>query len=89
MAETCKDQLINYFKKNISKGYPVDSLKIALMRQGYSSAVIQRAIQKVNEEIAKEVPKFKEKPKIKYELVDPQNQPVIIKKSFFERFFGL
>jgi hypothetical protein len=82
-----QNDLILYLKKNLAKGYTLDSLKIALYRQGYSSLTIEQAIRKFNEELAKKAPVFKEKPKIKYEILDERNNPIEIKKSFWKRFF--
>jgi hypothetical protein len=81
------NDLLEYLKKNIEKGYTLESLKIALIRQGYSSISIEQAIRKFNEELSKKVPVFKEKPKIRYEIFDEQDRPVKIKKPFWRRFF--
>lgn len=82
-----KKQIIEYLKKNLSKGYTLESLKIALLRQGYSKSIIERAVEQTNEELAKKAPEFKEKPKIKYEIVDEFDKPVLVKKSFWKKFF--
>ncbi len=81
------NELLIYFKKNLSKGYTIESLKIALVKQGYSSISISRALKEINEELAKKAPVFKEKPKIKYEVIDENDNPVETKKSFLKRFF--
>lgn len=87
MTANPPNELLEYFRKNLAKGYTVDSLKIALIKQGYSHLTIENAIRKVHENLAKKVPEFKEKPKIKYEILDENNKPVKIKKSFWRRFF--
>jgi len=66
---TYMQQLVNYIKKNIQKGYTLDSLKIALQEQGYSKYSINRAAEIVNKELSKKVPKLKEKPIIKIERI--------------------
>ena len=76
--------LVNYMKKNISKGYTLDSLKISLEQQEYSRSAIDKAIQIANEQLAKQAPMLKEKPKIKYEIFDKIEQP-ILKKSFLDK----
>jgi len=81
--------LVEYFKKNLKKGYTLDSLKWALLNQGYSKAAIERAIEKMNNELAKTAPMLKEKPVIKYEIIDENDQPIEIKKSFWKKIFGL
>ncbi len=86
--EDYKRKLINYFKKNLTKGYTPDSLKFALINQGYSKTVVDDALTKANKELAEKAPVLKEKPKIKYEIIDEYDKPITIKKSFFKRLFG-
>ena len=88
MTTNPHNELLTYFKKNLSKGYTLESLKIALVKQGYSNVSISRALKEINEELAKKAPVFKEKPKIKYEVIDENDNPVETKKSFFKKFFG-
>ena len=83
-----KNKIVEYFKKNLKKGYPLDSLRLALISQGYSKTLINSAIQEVNKQLAKEIPKFKEKPKITYEIINENNQPVRIKRSWWKKWFG-
>lgn len=83
---TSKEQLVEYFKKNLKKGYTPDTLKWALISQGYSRVVVEGALEDSQKEIAKEAPLFKEKPVIKYQLLDYENQPLEFKKSFWKRF---
>ncbi len=84
-----KRKLVDYFKKNLSKGYTLDSLRIALINQSYSRAIIESAIEQVNRELAQEAPILKEKPVIKYELLDEDNKLITIKKPWWKRLFGL
>ncbi len=84
-----KRKLVDYFKKNLSKGYTLDSLQIALINQNYSRAIIESAIEQVNRELAQEAPILKEKPVIKYELLDEDNKIITIKKPWWKRLFGL
>ena len=81
-------QLVDYFKKNLSKGYTPDLLKFALINQGYSRTAVERALEQAHKELAEEAPKFKEKPKIKYEILDEDNNPITINKSWWRRVFG-
>ncbi len=65
MVESYIQQLVNYLKNNLSKGYTLESLKWALVNQGYGRSEINRAVKLVNEELAKSAPLLKEKPVIK------------------------
>ncbi|MEK6820442.1 MAG: hypothetical protein AABX71_01905 [Nanoarchaeota archaeon] len=87
MVEGYIRQLMSYFKKNLTKGYTLESLKWALINQGYDRAEIDRAIKLVNEELAKSAPLLKEKPVIKLErepLLDEIEKPAGRIKSFFK-----
>ena len=85
MVDSSRDKIVEYFKKNLKKGYTVDALKWALIHQGYSRSSVELAIGKLNKELAKKAPVLKEKPKIKYQVIDEYDQPVEIKKSWFKR----
>lgn len=82
-------KLVDYFKKNLKKDYTIESLKWALINQGYSKTAVQRAMEIANKELAETAPILKEKPVIKYEIIDQHNNPIIIKKSWWKRFFML
>jgi len=86
--EDYRRKLVNYFKKNIAKGYTTDSLRFALQDQGYSKTAVEAALDQANKELAEKAPVLKEKPKIKYEIIDEYDKPIKIKKSFFKRLFG-
>ncbi|GBE20062.1 MAG TPA: hypothetical protein ENG87_01295 [Candidatus Pacearchaeota archaeon] len=83
-----KRKLVDYIKRNLSKGYTLDSLQIALTNQGYSRSIVERAIEQANKELAQKAPVLKEKPVIKYEVIDEYNKPIIIKKPWWKRVFG-
>jgi len=76
-------QLAEYIKKNLSKGYTLDSLKVSLMNQGYSRIAINNAIDYLNNEMAKKAPPMIEKPQINYKIY-PEKTPE--KESFFKKF---
>ena len=65
-------QLANYIKKNLSKGYTLESLKWALVNQGYGKIAIDQAIKIANEQLAQAAPKMIEKPVIKVK-VEPES----------------
>ena len=87
--ETYKKRLINYFKKNLAKGYTPDSLRFALMSQGYTKTAVDSALEQANKELAEKAPILKEKPQIKYEIIDEYDRPITIKKPFWKRLLGL
>lgn len=78
-------QLADYIKKNLAKGYTIDSLRFSLKEQGYSRISIENAIELANKQLAAEAPPMKEKPQIIYKVVEPA-EPV--KKSFWKWLFG-
>jgi len=84
-----KENLINYFKKNLSKGYTAETLKWALINQGYSRSIVEVALEKAQKELAEKAPVLKEKPKIKYEIIDENNRPIIIKKPWWKKILRL
>ena len=84
-----KENLMNYFKKNLSKGYTAETLKWALINQGYSRSIVEVALEKAQKELAEKAPVLKEKPKIKYEIIDENNRPIIIKKPWWKKILRL
>lgn len=88
MTQTYVRKLVNYFKKNLSKGYTVEALKWALINQDYSRTAVKRALKQANKELADKAPKLKEKPKIKV-----KREPILEKieedswKDKIKRFF--
>lgn len=75
-----------YVKKNLKKGYTKESLKWALINQGYSRMEVEKAMGAVDIELGKQAPALDSKPVIKYE-VQPllEDEP----KSFWKRIFGI
>ena len=90
MEETnYKKGLVDYFEKNLKKGYTSNSLKIALINQGYSRIAVEKAIEEAHKELAKKAPILKEKPKIKYEIIGENNKPITIKFPWWRRILGI
>ena len=83
-----KEQLVEYFKKNLKKGYTIDSLKWALINQGYSRVIVEEALDLAQKEMANEAPIFKEKPRINYQMFDKEGKPVDVKRPWWKRIFG-
>ncbi len=83
------DEICEYIRKNIKKGYTMEALKWALVRQGYAKIEVEKAIKKVELEMAKSAPILEVKPKISYEQVTtPAAMPELEKQSFWKRLFG-
>ncbi len=81
-----RKKLTDYLRKNMQKGYDTESLRWALVDQGYSRTAIDAAIKEVSSEFSK-ARASQEKPVIKHEIVT--DQPEQPKKSWWKRFFGL
>ncbi|MEM2956524.1 MAG: hypothetical protein QW041_03055 [Candidatus Pacearchaeota archaeon] len=77
--------LVKYAERNLSRGYSVDDIKLALIKQGYSRPAINRAIKIA--EANRPKPKVEEKkpePKVEFVSEEPEK-----KHGFFARLFGL
>ncbi len=84
--------IVQYVKRNLKKGYSEEVLRQALIRQDHSRREIERAFEVAREELAKEVPVLKTKPKITYEVIhhevehsEPEPEA---KRPFWKKFFG-
>ena len=84
-----RKSIIEYLRRNIKKGYTIESLRWALIGQGYSRAFVEASIDELNKELARKAPILKEGPIIKYEIVDENNEPIVFKKPWWKRIFGL
>ena len=87
--ESQRKSIIGYLRRNIKKGYTIESLRWALIGQGYSRAFVDTSIDELNKELARKAPILKEEPIIKYEIVDENNEPIVFKKPWWKRIFGL
>ena len=54
-----KKKLVGYLKKNVKKGYTMESLKWALVTQGYSRSMVEEAIRQANQELAERLPAWR------------------------------
>ena len=78
-------QLTNYIKKNIVKGYTPETLKYALISQGYSKSAIEKAMVQANQEMADTVPEMNEKPRITHKiLTDKENIEIRNEKHLYK-----
>ena len=88
-GENYTAQLKEYIKKNLKKGYTKDSLRWALVNQGHSRIEVDKAIKKVEEDLAREAPILETKPDIKYEVIAEKNEETEVKKPFWKRILGI
>jgi hypothetical protein len=71
-----KQQLVDYFVKNLSsKKYDAETLKFALINQGYSRVAVAQAYDEAVKKMAKTAPEM-EKPVIRHEVYDMDDNPV-------------
>lgn len=87
VENTYRLKLVEYLKKNLKKGYPVDTLKIALINQGYLRTTIEESLKEAINDLANEAPTIKEKPQIEHEIIEeiPDEIPFIEKKSIWKK----
>jgi hypothetical protein len=82
-------QLAEYIKKNLARGYTLDSLRVSLQSQGYTRLSIDNAIKLANEQLAEKAPPMKEKPQITYKLITPNSTYTYEnKKGFLKKIFS-
>ena len=78
-------KVVVYIRKNLAKGYTMESLKWALVKQGYTRSEVDRAIKLANEQLAAEAPRVPE------QVTEVMQEPQPIaeeKKGFWKRIFG-
>jgi hypothetical protein len=82
-------QIADYIKKNLAKGYTIDSLRVSLQLQGYTRLSIDNAIKLANEQLALNAPVLKEKPQITYKVITPDSTYTYEKgQGFFKKIFS-
>jgi hypothetical protein len=92
VADTTK-KLSDSIKKNLEKGYDEESLKWALIKQGYSRTIIEIAIKNAKEQINSnsEAKIISDKPFIKHEIYDEEDNLIKSfthkKKSWWQKIF--
>jgi len=83
-------KIVEYYKKNLLKGYTEDSLKFALISQGYSRITVEDALMIAHKELADKAPRLDEKPVIRHEIVDECDRPVVLKKkAMWKKVLGI
>ncbi|MFH0831545.1 MAG: hypothetical protein V1886_01620 [archaeon] len=79
--------LADYVKKNLgkSRGYTIESLKWALVNQGYTRTAVDKAIELANKQIAASLPKFQPAREKQIEIVEePAEKP-----GFWKKLLGI
>lgn len=80
-------QLADYIKINLKKGYTMAALTVSLLNQGYSRISIEKAIEIANQQLADSAPEMKEKPQIFYRIISDKNQPITISTTHKNSFW--
>ncbi len=81
--ETYIQRMTDYLKRNVKKGYTLETLRWALINQGHSKLEVEKAMGMVHNELVKEAPVLKqEMPKIEPVNVQVEDRP------WWKRWFG-
>ena len=86
------NELVSYILKNLKKGYTRESLKWALINQGYSKLEVEKALKIADQKLAAQAPALKSKPEIKFEIVEPKEYAMKFsstEKPWWKRLLGL
>jgi hypothetical protein len=78
--------LVEHIKRNLKKGYDINSLKWALINQGHSKTEVEKALAIAEEEVGRERPRQIAMPEPKTEIM--QEEPKEEKKGFWKKIFG-
>lgn len=81
-------QIVEYFRKNLRKGYTKESLKWALINQGHSRLEVEKAMKRADDDLVREAPVLKTKPEIKFEVIEPKDA-IVEKKPWWKRWLGI
>ena len=81
-------QIADYIKKNLSKGYTPDALKYSLLKQGYSRTSVEKAIEIANQQLAESAPKMEEKPVVKWEVLNNEDMAAKVASQNNPGFFS-
>ncbi|MEK6855406.1 MAG: hypothetical protein AABX73_04250 [Nanoarchaeota archaeon] len=76
------EDITEYVKKNLKKGYTKESLRWALVEQGYSRIEVEKALVKADKELGEEAPILKPTSQLVEEVVELQDD--IEKKPFWK-----
>ena len=84
-----KKKLVDYLKKNLKKEYSQESLRWALVKQGYSKTLVDEAIREAIKDLSKEAAFPKEKPVITHELIGENDQPISLERPWWKKLLGM
>lgn len=92
-AVNTNQQLVEYVKKNLAKGYTIDALRYSLVKQGYSRTSVDKSIDLANREMAASAPKLIEKPVVRFQTIDDNEMAAKVaanddKPGFWKRLFS-
>ena len=79
--------LLDYFSKNLKKGYKLEDLRIILIKQGYLRSDIDRVIEIIKAKTKKAEEERLRREREEKEVIEVIEEPVK-KKGFFSRLFG-
>ena len=76
-----RQKLVEYFRKNLEKGYDMETLKWALIKQGHSRVDVSYAVEQIKDEFTKRnIVNEKEKPVVENSIEEqsyfmPEKKP--------------
>jgi len=75
-------KVVDYIKRNLAKGYTIDALRWALVKQGHSRTLVEKAIELTQKQLAASAPKLEPAPAPKIEIEREEK-----KRGFWARLF--
>lgn len=89
LEKSQNQQIADYFKKNLAKGYTPDALKFSLLKQGYSKTSVEKAYETASRQQAHTAPKMVEKPTITYSYDEEELKRKVAEQDsgFFKRIW--
>ena len=78
-------KLADYLKRNSAKGYQLDTLRWALIKQGHTRTCVEKSIEVATKEMSATASKLEIREERKVEILEG---PKVEKKGFFARLFG-
>ena len=79
-----RQKLVEYFRKNLEKGYDMETLKWALIKQGHSRVDVSYAIEQVKDEFTKRNIVKEKEPVLENSYGEEQSYFIPEKKSWWK-----
>ena len=79
-----RQKLVEYFRKNLEKGYDLETLKWALIKQGHSRVDVSYAIEQVKDEFTKRNIVKEKEPVLEDSYGEEQSYFIPEKKSWWK-----